>query len=152
MKLLGGFISFAIDQITPLVLLWFFRHLVVVGWLFRVSWPFETVSQSTLGRLLERGRKGREKTDERKNAQTTPTRTHHKSSRPPPHHHPNKKVAPASEVVYTAPPHYPTTRSPPPPPISCLICMSTFSGLNASVGLFCGCDSFVWVDGSLFLV
>ena len=53
---------------------------VLVGWLFWVKLPFETVFQSISGRLPERGRKKREKIDERKNVQTT--RTYCKRSRP----------------------------------------------------------------------
>ena len=73
---------------------------ISVGWLFWALRPFETVFQSISSRLPERGRKKREKIDERKNVQTTspcPTfiqisRTprhwkftqHHRSTRPPP--------------------------------------------------------------------
>ena len=60
-----------------------------VGWLFWAKRPFETVFQSISGRLPERGRKRRERTDESKNVQTTPTRTHGKRSRPLPYYHPN---------------------------------------------------------------
>ena len=45
---------------------------------------------------------------ERKNVQTTPTRTHCKHSRPLPYYNPNKQDAPALEV-YPAPSHHPTT-------------------------------------------
>ena len=48
----------------------------VVGWLVWAKRPFETVFQSISGRLPERGRKKREVIDERKNVQTTPTRTY----------------------------------------------------------------------------
>ena len=44
----------------------------LVGWLFWVSRPFETVFQSISGRLPKRGRKKRAITDEIKNVQTTP--------------------------------------------------------------------------------
>ena len=43
----------------------------LVGWLFWVPGPFETVFQSISGRLPKRGR-----IDESKNDQTTPTRTY----------------------------------------------------------------------------
>ena len=46
--------------------------------------------------------------DERKNVQTTPTRTYCKRSRPLPYSYPNKQDAPALEV-YPAPLHHPTT-------------------------------------------
>ena len=50
-----------------------FYHLyILVDWLFRVYWPFETVFHSISGRLPMRGRKKREIIDERKNAQNTP--------------------------------------------------------------------------------
>ena len=48
----------------------------MVGWLFLVLRPFETVFQSISGRLPKRGRKRRETIDECKNVQTTPTRTY----------------------------------------------------------------------------
>ena len=60
-----------------------------VGWL--VIWvlpPFETVFQSISSRL-PRGRKKIEKIHERKNIQTTPTRTHCKRYRPLPYYYPN---------------------------------------------------------------
>ena len=46
--------------------------------------------------------------DERKNVQTTPTRTYCKRSRPLPYSNPIKEDAPALEV-YPAPSHHPTT-------------------------------------------
>ena len=61
----------------------------LVGWLFWAKRPFETVFQSISGRLPERGRKKREMTDARKNAQTTPIRTCCKRNRPLPYSHPN---------------------------------------------------------------
>ena len=57
----------------------------MVGWLFRVKRPFETVFQSISGRLPKRGRKRRERTEESKNVQTFPTRTYCKCSRPLPY-------------------------------------------------------------------
>ena len=49
----------------------------LVGWLVVLGLTaFETVFQSISGRLPERGRKKREVIDERKNVQTTPTRTY----------------------------------------------------------------------------
>ena len=54
----------------------YFSGLWLVGWLvvFGLA-PFETVFKSISGRLPERGRKRRERTEESKNVQTTPTRT-----------------------------------------------------------------------------
>ena len=46
--------------------------------------------------------------DERKNVQTTPTRTLCKRSRPVPFYNPNKLDAPALEV-YPEPSHHPTS-------------------------------------------
>ena len=57
----------------------------LVGWFFWVYWPFETVFQSIWGRLSQRGRKRRERIDESKNVQTTPTRTYCECSRPLPY-------------------------------------------------------------------
>ena len=48
----------------------------LVGWLFWVQQPFETVFQSISGRLPERRREKREVIDERNNVQTTPSRTY----------------------------------------------------------------------------
>ena len=65
---------------------------LTVGWgacLIRAKRPFETVFQSISGRLPERGRKKREMIDERKNVQTTPTRTFCKHRRPLPYYNPN---------------------------------------------------------------
>ena len=55
----------------------------LVVWLFWVERPFETVFQSISGHLPER-EKDREKIDERKNVQTSPTRTYCKRNRPLP--------------------------------------------------------------------
>ena len=55
----------------------------LVGWLFWVKRPFETVFQSMSGRLPKRGRQRRERIDESKNVQTT--RTYCKCSRPLPY-------------------------------------------------------------------
>ena len=60
----------------------------LVGWLFWVRRPFETVFQSIPDRLPERGRKRRERIEESKNVQTTP-RTYCKRNRPLPYYHPN---------------------------------------------------------------
>ena len=69
------------------------------GMLELVSWKvvldltalrFETVFQSISGRLPERGREKREVIDERKNVQTTPTRTYCKRNRPLPYYNLNK--------------------------------------------------------------
>ena len=63
--------------------------LMLVGWLIWVLRPFETVFQSISGRLPEKGRKKIEMIDERKNVQTTPTRTFCKRSRPLPYCNPS---------------------------------------------------------------
>ena len=47
-------------------------HSRLVGWLFWLTGPFQTVFQSISGRLPKRGRKRREKIEESKNVQTTP--------------------------------------------------------------------------------
>ena len=60
--------------------------------------------------LKKRGRKKKEMIDERKNVQTTSTRTYKKRSRPLPYSNPKQKDAPALEV-YPAPSHHPTTPS-----------------------------------------
>ena len=54
----------------------------MVGWLFWVKRPFETVFQSISGRLPKRTREREEKT----NVQTTPTRTYCKRNRPLPYY------------------------------------------------------------------
>ena len=54
------------------------------------------------------GRKRRKRIDERKNVQTTPTRTYCKRNRPLPYYHPDQQDAPELEV-YPAPLHHPTT-------------------------------------------
>ena len=64
----------------------------LVGWLFWVLRPFETVLQSISGRLPERGRTRRERIDESKTVQTTPTRTYCKRNRPLPYYHPNRRT------------------------------------------------------------
>ena len=64
--------------------------LSLVGWLVvGVKRQFETVFQSILGHLPKRGRKRRERIEESKNVQTTPTRTYCKCSRPLPYSYPN---------------------------------------------------------------
>ena len=57
----------------------------LVGWLFWAKRLFETVFQSISSRLPKRGRKRRERIDESKNVQTTPTRTYCERSRPLPY-------------------------------------------------------------------
>ena len=65
-------------------------HFELVGWLVVLGLrPFETVFQSISGRLPKRGRKRRERIEESKNVQTTPTRTYCKRNRPLPYYHPN---------------------------------------------------------------
>ena len=67
----------------------FSKRWILVGWVFWVYLPFETVFQSISGRLPGRGRKKREKIEESKNVLTTPTRTHCKCNRPLPYYQPN---------------------------------------------------------------
>ena len=64
----------------------------MVGWLFWVERPFETVFQSMSGRLPERGWKRRERIEESKNVQTTPIRTFCKRNRPLSYYHHNCKT------------------------------------------------------------
>ena len=67
------------------------RRLRKVGWLvgcFGLNGPLRQYF-SLSGHLPERGRKKREVTDERKNGQTTPTRTYCKHNRPLPYSNPN---------------------------------------------------------------
>ena len=99
---------------------------------FGVNGPLR---QSISGRLPERlrGRKKREMTDERKNVQTTPTRTYCKCSRPLPFSNPNKQNAPVLEVN-PAPSHHPTY------PCICLrsgVCGRGGDHLPRSIVLFC---------------
>ena len=61
----------------------------LVGWLLWAYRPFDTVFQSISGRLPKRERKRKERIDESKNVQTTPTRTYCKRSRPLPYPNPN---------------------------------------------------------------
>ena len=68
--------------------------------------PFETVFQSISGRLPKRGRKRKERIDESKNVQTTPTRTYCKCSNP--------DCRTPRHWKFTQ--HHRTTRPPPPPP------------------------------------
>ena len=75
---------------------------------------FETVFQSISGRLPERGRKRRERIEENKNVQTTPTRTYCKRNRPLPYDHSNCRTP--RHWKFTQ--HHRTTRPPPPPPPS----------------------------------
>ena len=82
----------------------------LVGWLFWVKRPFETVFQSISGRLSKRGRKRRERIDESKNVQTTPTRTYCKRSRPLPYCNPNCRTPRHWKLTQ----YHRTTRPPPP--------------------------------------
>ena len=84
------------------------RGLYRFGWLFWVYRPFETVFQSISGRLPKRGRRRRERIDESKNTQTTPTRTYCKCSRPLPYCNPNCRTS--RHWKFTQ--HHRTTRPP----------------------------------------
>ena len=79
----------------------------LVGWLW-VWRPFETVFQSTWGRLPKRGRKRRERIDDSKNVQTIPTRTDCKRSRLLPNYNPNCRTP--RHWKFTQ--HHRTTRPP----------------------------------------
>ena len=62
------------------------RIMDLIGWLFVLDLtPFETVFQSILGRLPERGKKRSEMIDESKTVQITPIRTYCKGNRPLPY-------------------------------------------------------------------
>ena len=82
----------------------------MVGWLIWAYRPFETVFQSISGRLPERGSKKREMI-ERKNVQTTPTRTYMycRRSRPLPYYNPNCRTPRYWEFTQD----HRTTRPPP---------------------------------------
>ena len=120
-------------QISPFPAVWGQESLLacsssvwgLVGWLFWVSRPFETVFQSISGRLPKRGRKRREGIDESKNVQTTPTRTYCKCSRPLPYSNPNCRTP--RHWKFTQ--HHRTTR--PPPGLGRVSRMSCFSFLSA---------------------
>ena len=81
----------------------------LVGWLFWVKRPFKTVFQFISGRLPKSGRKRREKIDESKNVQTTPTRTYCKRSKPLPYCNPNCRTP--RHWKFTQ--HHRTTQPPP---------------------------------------
>ena len=81
----------------------------LVGWLFWVERPFETVFQSISGRLPKRGRKRKEGIAESKNVQTTPTHTYCKSNRPLPYCNQNCRTP--RHWKFTQ--HHRTTRPPP---------------------------------------
>ena len=76
---------------------------------FGVYRPFETVFQSISGRLPKRGRERKERIDESKNVQTTPTRTYCQCSRPLPYCNPNSRTP--RHWKFTQ--HHRTTRPPP---------------------------------------
>ena len=83
----------------------------MVGWLVGWFWvyrPFETVFQSISGRLPKRGRKRKERIDESKNVQTTPTRTYCKRIRPLPYCNPNCRTPRHWKFAQ----HHRTTRPP----------------------------------------
>ena len=71
--------------------------------------PFETVFQFISGRLSERGSKKIEMIDERKNVQTTSTRTYCKHSRPLPYYNPNCRTPRHWKFIQD----HRTTRTPP---------------------------------------
>ena len=73
----------------------------MVGWLFWFKRPFETVFQSISGRLPERGRKKRERTEQGKNVRTTPTRTYCKRKRPLLYYHPNCRTPGTGSLLRT---------------------------------------------------
>ena len=85
-------------------------QLQLIGWLVVLGyWPFETVFQSISGPLPKRGRKRRERIDESKHVQTTPTHTYCKRSRPLPYCYPNCRTP--RHWKFTQ--HHRTTRPPP---------------------------------------
>ena len=93
---------------------WFYEFKVSTqilnfGWLFWVYQPFETIFQSISGHLPKRGRKRRERIDESKNVQTTPTRTYCKCSKPLPYCNPNCRTPRRWKLTQ----HHRTTRPPP---------------------------------------
>ena len=67
-----------------------------------------TVFQSISGRLPEREKERRNDRREKKNVQTTPSRTYCKRSKPLPYSNLNKQDAPVLEA-YPASSHHPTT-------------------------------------------
>ena len=87
----------------------------MIGWLVVLSLTaLETVCQSISGSLPKRGRKRRERIDESKNIQTTPTCTYCKCSRPLSYCNPNCRTPWHWKVTH----HHRTTRPfPPPPPL-----------------------------------
>ena len=93
----------------------------LVGWLFWVKRPFETVFQSISGHLPERGRKRRERIEESKNVQTTPIRTYCKRNRPLPYYHPNCRTPRHWKFTQD----HRTTR--PPPSFGVHVCESKYS-------------------------
>ena len=86
------------------------RYSWLVGLVYR---PFETVFQSISGCLQKRGRKRRERIDESKNVQTTPTRTYCKRSRPLPYCNQNCRTPRHWKFIQ----HLRTARPPPLPDI-----------------------------------
>ena len=78
------------------------------GWLVVFGFNGPLRQYFSLYRLPERGRKRRERIDENKNVQTTPTRTYHKRSRPLPYCNPNCRTPQHWEFTQ----HHRTTRPP----------------------------------------
>ena len=79
----------------------------LVGW-FGLNGPLRQYF-SLYWTVSQRGRKKREKIDERTKVQTTPTRTYCKRNKPLPYCHPNQKDAPGTESLSSAfaPPDHP---------------------------------------------
>ena len=80
----------------------------LVGWLVWGLTALETVFQYISGHLPKRGRERKERIDESKDVQTTPTRTYCKCSRPLPYCNPNCRTP--RHWKFTQ--HHRTTRPP----------------------------------------
>ena len=80
----------------------------LVGWLFWVYRPFETVFQSIWSHPPKRGKKRKERIDESKNVQTTPIRTYCKCSKPLSYCNPNCRTPQHWKFSQ----HHRTTRQP----------------------------------------
>ena len=99
-KLTGWFIPSGLDSFHVVIEYW------LVGRLFWVYRPFETVFQSISGRLPKRGRKRRERIDESKNVQTTPPAPTASAIGPCPT---VIQIVGRPGTVYPTPSHHPTT-------------------------------------------